>query len=724
MDDPPATSPPPLHTRISPKHSEYEKSLPPSPPPSSTTTRRTSSTKSRSHSPSSPSSNQRRHHHTTRPRTKDLLHLLTSSQSTSHSLEHQLTQLTSQLAFEQDRADTAERRLRDTLSHIKDAHDARARAQSDLARVSEELALYKRALEDAQKEIFRAQEVVRGVEARRRDVEEEAVGLRRQLRKMREESRMAAAREEGLEMGKDIGYLKGRNKGYVNGRMVGGRYSQPLDDDDDGDQQPSESEAPYTATTMRYPPSHSAASSSPAPPDVQPQHQQPPPSARTTMYSPAHAHVDIPPDGWIPEADAASHIIRLPPPHELARPPPTPGASPPLRPADVSTSTSTSSSGSGSPPPLHPVPCPANTVPVLMIPEPKTPRGSGAYRDLSGARSHVHAHQHSHRVNRRSSRDSIGTSTTTRTSELDLLNAPDEYVSRGVAGGGRRISGLSAIPEVVSLQETTVSSGSGGSGGHMGEGGEDRVDEAGFVHVSMPTPHTPLPKSKSKSPGSVKPGTSPNPSFLSVDQRSPSSRPNSTSSFGTVNITVQPPSRPPSNISQAPSTRPNLLSPADADRPLPLPSSPHAPAGLPDVDVRVELVNDLPPGFIPTGLPTPSPSSYTSTPAVIPPPSRRADESESDESVSDAGTLTTPPLRGRYRVPGSESEAGYTARSGRSGYTGYTAARVPLPPASSVYTPYTAAGVSLPPSTPYSYVSGGGGGGGGGRGYARGGLGE
>ena len=97
------------------------------------------------------------------------------------------------------------------------------------------------------------------------------------------------------------------------------------------------------------------------------------------------------------------------------------------------------------------------------------------------------------RVPRRSSGDSMNSST--RTSELDLLNAPEHYAVRG-----NRSSGLSAIPEVASFQESLTPSNDSSR-----QSSEDRVDEvcislvlhytgphvsaqAGFVHLSMPTP--------------------------------------------------------------------------------------------------------------------------------------------------------------------------------------------------------------------------------------------
>lgn len=50
-------------------------------------------------------------------------------------------------------------------------------------------------------------------------------------------------------------------------------------------------------------------------------------TVHSMQRSPAHSHVDIPPDGYIPESQADGSIP-LPPPHELSRMPPSPSQSP------------------------------------------------------------------------------------------------------------------------------------------------------------------------------------------------------------------------------------------------------------------------------------------------------------------------------------------------------------------------------------------------------------
>ncbi|KAG1799864.1 uncharacterized protein HD556DRAFT_72546 [Suillus plorans] len=400
------------------------------------------------------------------------------------------------------------------------------------------------------------------------------------------------------------------------------------------------------------------------------QQQRPPQtsSARSTMFSPANAMDDIPSDGWIPEADS-SLIIRLPPPHEFQRSRRTP--------SPICSSPDT---------PLRSLP----QDPVLMVPEPRSP-GAPLYSvPASDSRNQ-------RTVRRRAS----GTESmaSTRTSELELLSPPEHHQS----------SGLSVIPEVTSVREQSTP-----SSRSMRASVEEEADEGGFVHVSMPAPRSSREQIRLQK----------TPSTISV-ARSPaqqSTRPISSSSSGTVNITIQPPSRPASNMSQVTPSgqRAYFLSPADADRPLPPPppsSYSPSPAHVTPSMVPIpptgstmysNLPPGLPPGFVPTGPPTtrsytpssslapasssqhghhqysgPTNHQYASNtivvpcspktihddpnePVVIPPPSQKfgpeSDDDSSDTS-SDAG-LQTP--KRKYRAAGSAASL-YTATAPGSG---------------------------------------------------------
>ncbi|KAI5987600.1 hypothetical protein EDD15DRAFT_1470317 [Pisolithus albus] len=450
------------------------------------------------------------------PTVKELMRLLSIEQDTTRDLQQELSLVTSQLAFEQDRADTAERKFKDLLARFKDANNTRLVAQADVARLTEELRLYKAALEQAQKEIFKAQNVLQQVEDQKREAEEEATKLRRKVRKMNEEKIVELAREEGrrqglregIQMGNDVGYLNGRNKGYIAGRATTDRVEKYFAAPDDsetrqlrGSDLAEESEPPYAATTTHFPPSNGSgsASSLPRPNNDSSSRSRgraatASPSARTTLYSPAGMHSEIPFDGWIPEADS-SLLIRLPAPHELARPPPTP-------------TTGSPALSNRSPSPISPrIPVPAPHEQYLhMVPEPRPP---------TRPPSEIQADRRPPRARRRSSGDSLSSST--RTSELDLLHAPEHM-------RGNPVGGLSPILEASFQESLTPSSGTGK------RSNDDLVDENGFVHVSMPQPRTHAEVANASS----------SPQCLSVDQKG-SSRPTSTSSSGTVHITIQPP---------------------------------------------------------------------------------------------------------------------------------------------------------------------------------------
>ncbi|KAG1727590.1 hypothetical protein EDB19DRAFT_1914118 [Suillus lakei] len=714
---------PPSTPRAGPSNTSGDKSnTSPLPIPPLTRSQSHHSTASKASKPISRTSSQP-------PTNREVLQLLADAESVVRDLRADVSLLNSQLAFEQDRADNAEIKAKEACMRFKDANDGRITLQSEIVRLTEELRLYKDALEQAQQEIFRAQGVMKDVEDRRRDAEESAAKSRTRLRKLMEEKMIEVAREEGrkqglqegLEMGKDVGYVHGRTKGYAQGRVTADRvldryFSAPSDDEasdsrgDSGDaqntprfrQEPmsrtsSEQSRPRTPTRPRAQPQPQ-----PQPHQSQSQQQQPqqqqqrPPqtsSARSTMFSPAHALHDMPSDGWIPEADA-SLIIRLPPPHEFQRPRRTP--------SPISSSPGT---------PLRSLP----QDPVLMVPEPRSP-GVPLYSvPASDSRTQ-------RTVRRRASgTESVAS---TRTSELDLLSPPEHP----------RSSGLSVIPEVTSVREQSTP-----GSRSMRASVEEEMDEAGFVHVSMPAPRASRETIRlQKAPSVISVVRSPAPT---------STRPTSTSSSGTVGITIQPPSRPASNMSQVTPSgqRAYFLSPADADRPLPPPPPSYSPSQAHVTPSMVPIPptgstmysslppGQLPPGFVPAGPPTPRPytpssslpapstssqhghhqyrdtaqhqhhqysgsskqSKYASSqsqhdgstiivpcspktihddpnqPVVIPPPSQKfapeSDEDSSDTS-SDAG-LRTP--RRKYRAAGSAASL-YTATAPGSGLGGGT----------------------------------------------------
>lgn len=128
---------------------------------------------------------------------------------------HQLLKLTlAKLDEQSQRASDAERRATECLIRARTAMDARAQSDADAAAARAELALYKMQLEQAQREVSRAQEYLDGLEARRHDAEQDAARARSVARKLQEERSIEAAREQG----KQQGYNDGLRQGILLGR--------------------------------------------------------------------------------------------------------------------------------------------------------------------------------------------------------------------------------------------------------------------------------------------------------------------------------------------------------------------------------------------------------------------------------------------------------------------------------------------------------------------------
>ena len=144
-----------------------------------------------------------------------LAHVLARKERDSKQM-HQLLKLTfAKLDEESQRATDAERRAAECLVRARAAIDARAQADADAASVRTELAMYKLQLDQAQREIFRAQELLTGLEERRHDAEEDAARARNVARKLQEERAVEAAREEG----KQQGWHDGLRRGMLLGRQ-------------------------------------------------------------------------------------------------------------------------------------------------------------------------------------------------------------------------------------------------------------------------------------------------------------------------------------------------------------------------------------------------------------------------------------------------------------------------------------------------------------------------
>ncbi|KAJ7061602.1 hypothetical protein C8F01DRAFT_1252390 [Mycena amicta] len=143
-------------------------------------------------------------------------HKKRSRSHSSSTVSNLLLAATERLGQETNRANELEARCGEVLSRLRTVVDERQQLRRDLAKVSEELRLYKMQLDFAQKEINRAQAIVEGVDKARQEAEEQAAKDRTIARRLASERAVWIAREEG------------RNEGYKEGLKQGRRWANEM----------------------------------------------------------------------------------------------------------------------------------------------------------------------------------------------------------------------------------------------------------------------------------------------------------------------------------------------------------------------------------------------------------------------------------------------------------------------------------------------------------------
>ncbi|KDQ61075.1 hypothetical protein JAAARDRAFT_32077 [Jaapia argillacea MUCL 33604] len=169
-----------------------------------------------------------RHRHTRERKTvepglsrRDLMRALIEHEREFKELKRAYSIALDRVETETQRASLAEQRALDLAVRLREATDLRLHAERDLARTREEINLYKMQYDVAQREIHRAQDIVKDVEARREDAEAAATRARGVARKLREERMIYVAREEGRRQGYQEGLSRGRRMGYDEGTELG-----------------------------------------------------------------------------------------------------------------------------------------------------------------------------------------------------------------------------------------------------------------------------------------------------------------------------------------------------------------------------------------------------------------------------------------------------------------------------------------------------------------------
>lgn len=306
--------------------------------------------------------------------------LMNEEQVQSRSTRKFLRTALARLDNETLRAQKAEQHALEIAQRFKVISDGHRQLQGELARVNEELRLYKVEYSNAQRELDRGRDILRTLEAQRDEAEARAAKDRTTARRLKEEQLMIRAREEG----RKAGYAEGLRRGLEQARFDRMRTT----DGDEGDLSGPEPDSaladsradPLDDLAVRNLTSPSANAiniESPVPRHIippfanhttttggqgsrfrehdigatpaldtaslasttRPWHGGRPVSVHNAPPSPSHPENHVPPDGWIPQSDDG--VIRLPPPHELQAPPsPRSPSQPlpiPLRPPSAST---------------------------------------------------------------------------------------------------------------------------------------------------------------------------------------------------------------------------------------------------------------------------------------------------------------------------------------------------------------------------------------------------
>ena len=155
-----------------------------------------------------------------------------SSASSSKKLSSLLMLTSERLDKETRRANDAERRALEAVALARSANEAKLIAQRDATKANEELRLYKLQYDNAQREIFKAQDVIDQIDADRQEAEAAAARARSTARKFKEQNLVIMAREEGRLVGYQEGLATGRRIAYEEEMRVG----DYMEDSDSGEE--------------------------------------------------------------------------------------------------------------------------------------------------------------------------------------------------------------------------------------------------------------------------------------------------------------------------------------------------------------------------------------------------------------------------------------------------------------------------------------------------------
>ncbi|KAJ7026253.1 hypothetical protein C8F04DRAFT_119159, partial [Mycena alexandri] len=177
-----------------------------------------------------------------------------SQSRSASSISNLLLVATERLGQETNRANALDARCAEVLAHLRTIVEDRDQLRRSLAKVQEELGLYKLQLDVAQNEIFRAQKIVDGVDKARVEAEEQAAKDRTLARQLVSERAVWVAREEGRNEGFKEGLREGRRWAHEASRKraTRTRARTPTEEYTDGVYQEEVDDEPETYEPSRH----------------------------------------------------------------------------------------------------------------------------------------------------------------------------------------------------------------------------------------------------------------------------------------------------------------------------------------------------------------------------------------------------------------------------------------------------------------------------------------
>lgn len=146
------------------------------------------------------------------PSQRELVRLLIDQEQEASILRKQLYIANQRVDSEARRAAELERANQLATQRFREINESRVVVQQEASKAIQDSRLYHLELENAQKEIERAQESLKHIERERDEAEAAAARARAKTRKLREQQLVAAARKEGRRLGFEAGFEHARQE--------------------------------------------------------------------------------------------------------------------------------------------------------------------------------------------------------------------------------------------------------------------------------------------------------------------------------------------------------------------------------------------------------------------------------------------------------------------------------------------------------------------------------